>query len=148
MDTPILTVVSGLVGTLVGGSATVAAAWVTQRTLNRREIVRAEIAKREALYGEFIGECSRLLVDALTHTIEKAETMLPAYALLNRVRLCASAEVLAEGERLLMRITDQYFSKNLTLEHVREIVHSDDADPLRSFGEVCRAELLAMRDRL
>jgi hypothetical protein len=101
----------GLVGTLVGGSATVATAWVTQRTLNKRELIRIEMSKRETLYGEFIGECSRLLVDALTHTLEKPETLLPGYALLNRIRLCASPAVLAEGERLLRRITDQYFSQ-------------------------------------
>ena len=71
MDTPTISVLSGLVGSLIGGSATVATAWVTQRTLNRREVVRIEIGKRETLYGEFISECSRLLVDALTHTLER-----------------------------------------------------------------------------
>jgi tetrahydromethanopterin S-methyltransferase subunit D len=36
MDTPTISVLSGLVGSLIGGSATVATAWVTQRTVNRR----------------------------------------------------------------------------------------------------------------
>jgi hypothetical protein len=148
MDTPTITVLSGLVGSLIGGSATVATAWVTQRTLNKRELVRIEIGKRETLYGEFISECSRLLVDALTHTLEDPETLLPSYALLNRIRLSASQAVLEEGERLLKRITDQYFSKNLSLERVREMVVSENADPLHSFGEACRAELRTMRARL
>ena len=147
MDTSTITVISGLVGTLVGGSATVATAWVTQRTFNRRELIRVEMSKRETLYGEFIGECSRLLVDALTHTLENPETLLAGYALLNRIRLCASPAVLAEGERLLRRITDQYFSNNLTIDNVRSIVRSDDADPLFAFGEACRAELRLMRAR-
>jgi hypothetical protein len=147
VDTSTITVISGLVGTLVGGSATVATAWVTQRTFNRRELIRVEMSKRETLYGEFIGECSRLLVDALTHTLENPETLLAGYALLNRIRLCASPAVLAEGERLLRRITDQYFSNNLTIDNVRSIVRSDDADPLFAFGEACRAELRLMRAR-
>ena len=147
MDTSTISVISGLVGTLVGGSVTVATAWVTQRTFNKRELIRVEMSKRETLYGEFIGECSKLLVDALTHTLEKPETLLPAYALLNRIRLCASEAVLSEGERLLRRITDQYFSNNLTLDNVRSIVRSDDADPLLAFGEACRAELRSMRAR-
>jgi len=147
MDASTVTVISGLVGTLVGGSATVATAWVTQRTFNRRELIRVEMSKRETLYGEFIGECSRLLVDALTHTLENPETLLAGYALLNRIRLCASPAVLAEGERLLRRITDQYFSNNLTIDNVRSIVRSDDADPLFAFGEACRAELRLMRAR-
>jgi len=142
-----ISVISGLVGTLVGGSATVATAWVNQRTLNKRELVRIEMSKRETLYGEFIGECSRLLVDALTHTLEKPETLLSGYALLNRIRLCASPAVLAEAERLLRRITDQYFCNNLTLDSVRSIVRSEDADPLLAFGEACRSELRSMRAR-
>jgi hypothetical protein len=147
MDTAIVSVISGLVGTLIGGSATVATAWITQRTSNKRELIRIEMSKRETLYGEFIGECSRLLIDALTHTLEKTETLLPGYALLNRIRLCASPAVLQEGERLLRRIADQYFSNNLTLDNVRSIVHSADADPLLDFGEACRAELGSMRVR-
>jgi hypothetical protein len=145
MDAPTVTVLTSL---FVGGMATVASAWITQKTLNKRELIRGEVGKRETLYGEFIGECSRLLVDALTHTLEKPETLLSGYALLNRIRLCASAAVLAEAERLFTRITDQYFSQNLSLDRVREIVRSDDADPLHAFGEVCRAELRAMRAQL
>ena len=144
MDSGTVTVLSSLV---IGGSATVASAWVTQKTLNKRELIRVEAAKRETLYGEFISECSRLLVDALTHTLEKPETLLTGYALLNRIRLCASAQVLAEAERLFHRITDQYFSQNLSLDNVRDIVRSD-ADPLHAFGEACRAELGAMRAKL
>jgi len=144
MDAPTVTVLTSL---FVGGTATVASAWITQKTLNKRELIRVEVGKRETLYGEFIGECSRLLVDALTHTLEKPETLLSGYALLNRIRLCASPAVLAEGERLLRRITDQYFSNNLTIDNVRSIVRSDDADPLFAFGEACRAELRLMRAR-
>ena len=147
MDASTVSVISGLVGTLVGGSASVATAWVTQRTSNKRELIRADMSKREALYGEFIGECSRLLVDALTHTLEKTETLLPGYALLNRIRLCASPAVLQEGERLLRRIADQYFANNLTLDNVHSIMRSDDADPLLAFGKACRAELKSMRAR-
>jgi len=145
MDSSTVTVLTSL---LVGGSATVASAWVTQKTLNKRELIRVEVGKREALYGDFIGESSRLLVDALTHTLEKPETLLSGYALLNRIRLCASQPVLHEAERLFARITEQYFSQNLSIEHVREIVRSDDADPLHAFGEACRAELRAMRLQL
>jgi hypothetical protein len=49
---------------------------------------------------------------------------------------------------LLTRITDQYFSRNLTLEEMHALAHSEGTDPLRSFGEACRAELKAMRARV
>ena len=41
------TVEAELPGSLVGGSATVATAWITQRTLSKRELISAEIRKGE-----------------------------------------------------------------------------------------------------
>jgi hypothetical protein len=136
---------SAVLGSLVGGSASVATTWMAQKTLNRREVLREELRKREALYGEFIGECAKLFMDAFTHNLEKPESLLPVFALINRVRLCASREVLAEAERVLTRLTDQYFAKNLTVEELRELTHTEQADPLRDFGEACRAELKSLR---
>lgn len=148
MDTTIVTAMSGVLGSLVGGSATVATAWVTQKTLNKRELVREEMRKREALYGEFIGECAKLFMDAFTHTLEKPETLLPIYALINRIRLCASHSVLVEAEHLLTRLTEQYFSRNLTIEELRALPRNEDADPMKAFGEACRVELSSMRARI
>ena len=52
---------------------------------------------------------------AFGHTLDKPETLLPLYALINRIRRSASPAVLAEAERMLRRITEQYFSRNLTV---------------------------------
>lgn len=145
MDVTLVSAMSGVLGSLVGGSASVATTWIAQKTLSRREIAREDLRKREALYGEFIGECAKLFVEALTRTLDKPETLLPVYALINRIRLTASREVLAQAEQLLARITDQYFARNLTVEELRNMAHSEDADPLKAFGEACRAELKSMR---
>ena len=148
MENVITTAMVGVLGSLVGGSATVATAWLTHRTQTRREFIRLEMRKREMLYGEFIGVCAKLLLDAFTHGLDTPETLLPLYALTNRIRLAASPPVLVAAEQLLGRITDQYFSRNLTLEEMHALAHSEDADPLRAFGEACRAELKAMRARV
>jgi hypothetical protein len=145
MDISALSVTWGLMGSLVGGSATVATAWITQRTLNRRELIREETRKRETLYGEFIGECGKLLVDAFSNSLDEPAKLLPLYALINRIRLCASRRVLAEAERLLRHITDQYFASNLTVDEMRQLALSGQADPLEVFGEACRAELKSLR---
>jgi hypothetical protein len=144
MDTSSIGALSGVMGALVGGSASIATAWLTQRSQSLRELVRDEVQKREALYGEFVGECARLLMDAFTHGLERPETLLQAYALVNRIRLCASPAVLGEAERLMVRITDQYFDSNRTVDELRRLARSVEADPLRPFGEACRAELAAM----
>jgi hypothetical protein len=145
MDNAIVGALSGVLGSLVGGSATVATTWVTQRTLSKRELLLLEIRKRETLYGEFISECAKVLMDAFTHTLEQPDKLLPMYALINRIRLCASQPVLVEAERVLSRITEQYFSRNLTVEELRQLTRSHDADPLKAFGEACRVELKSVR---
>ena len=136
---------SAVLGSLVGGSASVMTTWLAQKTVSRREFAREELRKREALYGEFIGECAKLFMDAFTHNLEKPETLLPVFALINRIRLCASRKVLAEAERLLGRLSDQYYAKNLTVEELRKLAHTGQADPLSAFGEACRAELKTLR---
>jgi len=145
MDPAIVSSMAAVLGSLVGGSATVATAWITQRTLSKREVIGAEIRTRQTLYGEFIRECSKLVVDSFTHTLEKPETLLPAYEVLNRIRLCASDAVLAEAERILARITEQYSSPNLSVEEIRKLVQARGPDPLKSFGEACRIELKSIR---
>lgn len=147
-DTTLLTALSGLLGTLIGGSASVATTWVAHKTVSRRELMREEIRKRETLYGEFISECAKLLMESFTHSLEKPETMLAVLALINRIRLCASQTVLEQAERLLRRITDQYLSPNLTLDELHGLARSENTDLLREFAETCRAELVSIQARM
>jgi hypothetical protein len=48
------------------------------------------------------------VIDSFERALDTPETLLPAYELLNRIRLCASDAVLAEAEQVLQRITEQY----------------------------------------
>jgi hypothetical protein len=144
MEFSTITAVVAILGSVAGASATVATAWVTQRTASKRQLLQAEINARQALYGEFISECARLLMDAFVRSLEKPETLLPLYALVNRIRLCASPAVLGEAERLLGRIADQYFSRNLTVEEMRELARNHKSDPMLAFAAACRAEFESM----
>jgi hypothetical protein len=99
VDNAIVSAMAAVLGSLVGSSATVATAWVTQKTQSKRELIQEEMRRRETLYGEFVAECAKLLIDAFTHTLDKPDTLLPLYALINRIRLCASQLVLTEAER-------------------------------------------------
>lgn len=145
MDAAIVSGLAGVFGSLFGGSATVAAAWVTQRSLATRELVQEEVHKRESLYGEFVAECSKLLIDAISHSLERPETLVPLYGLLNRIRLSASDAVLLEAERITRTIAEQYFLPNRSVEELRGIAHSENADPLKPFAEACRIELKSLR---
>jgi hypothetical protein len=145
MDATIVSALSAVLGSLVGGSATVATTWVTQKTLSKREFIGEEIRHRETLYGEFIRECSKQVIASFDRTLDKPETLLSVYELINRIRLSASDAVLTEAEHVLQRIMEQYFAPNLSVEEVRALATSSTSDPLRAFGEACRAELKSMR---
>lgn len=144
MDAGIVSAMAAVLGSLVGGSATVATTWVTQRTLSKRNLISAEIRKRETLYGQFIGECSKLLIDSIGRTLDRPQTLVSAYELINRIRLCASDAVLVQADEVLRRITEQYFSPNLSVEEIRALTRSRSVDPLKPFGDACRVELQAM----
>lgn len=145
MDSTIVTALAGVFGSLVGGTATATAAWVSARTHSKRELVAAEMKKREALYGEFINECSERAIDSFERNLDRPEVFLKAYELLNRIRLCASPAVLEEAERAVAVIMEQYSASNLSLEEMRALLRQGgNADPLRQFAETCRSELKAL----
>jgi hypothetical protein len=143
MDATIVSALAAIFGSLSGGSASVAAAWIAQNTRNRRQAVRTELAKREALYGEFINECSKRVMDALERNLDKPQTLLSIYALLNRIRLCASDVVLGQALDLVKFIMEQYFAPNVSVEEFHERVHNGRIDPLKAFSEACRRELIS-----
>src|ERR1700682_3463391 len=100
MDSAIVPAMAGVLGSLVGGSATFATAWITQKAVNRRELTLREMRKRETLYGDVTADCANLVMNACPHTLNTPEKLLPLYAMLNRIRLSASHPVLAEAEHL------------------------------------------------
>lgn len=68
MDATIVPALTGIFGSLLGGSASMATAWVTQRTSNKRKEFRAELTRRETLYGQFINECAARALDSFENT--------------------------------------------------------------------------------
>lgn len=149
MDNTIVTALTGLVGSLLGGSASVATAWVTQRTSNKRKEFHDEFTRREALYGQFINECSAHALHSYEESLDKSEKLLSIYALLNRIRLCASDGVLNAAERALAAISEQYFKPNLSFDEMRALIREGaKADPLKPFAEASRVELKSMHTLL
>ena len=58
IDTAILTPISLFLGALVGGGASVCAAIYTQHCQNRVQRIASEVAKREAVYADFVMSAS------------------------------------------------------------------------------------------
>ena len=148
MDTPMITALAAASGSIVGAVVSGFIAWNTQRMQTVRELTQERLRERQALYGEFITEASRLVVDAVSHSLETTEKLVILYGILGRIRLVSSGKVLAEAEKCVREIVDLYESPNLTVEQVRASMDSDDFDPLKGFSSACRAELLRVAPAL
>jgi hypothetical protein len=147
MNSVMIPALAAIAGSLVGALGSAAGTWITARHQDRRDLLGKQIARREALYSDFIGESARLLVDAMQHNASDLQTMLPVYALLSRIRLSSSGPVLQEAEQVINAILSTYPQPNLTPEQIESRAVSGQ-DPLRQFSDTCRSELDSLQQRL
>jgi hypothetical protein len=138
---------SALGGSVIGALSSTVSAWIGQRHRERRELVAKSVSQLEQLYSDFINESARLLVDAVQHSLEDPSSLVKIYALISRIRLGASTEVIESGERLIAVIVKTYFEPKITSEEIRSAANEHD-DHLREFSTACRRELESLAQRL
>ena len=147
MNSVMVTALAAIAGSLVGALGSAVGTWITARHQDRRDLLGKQIARREELYSDFIGESARLLVDAMQHSASDLQRMLPVYALVSRIRLSSSEAVLQEAEQIIKTIVSTYPQPNLTAEQIESQAVSGH-DPLRQFSDICRTELDSMQRQL
>lgn len=136
-----------LLGSLVGALGSSVSTWITQRHADRRDLLARRVSFEHSCISEFITEGTRVLVDALENNFRDPNKLVPAYTLLNRIRLTSSGEVFASAEGLVREIVKNYSEPNLTPEQIRSKALNGN-DPLKQFSETSRAELDSMRGHL
>ena len=147
MNSGLIAGLAAISGSIVGAFGSVVGTWITTRHQDLRDLLAKQIVRREALYSDFITESARLLVDALEHNTSDPQKLIPAYALLSRIRLSSSSSVLAEAEEVIKTILNTYPQPNLTAEQI-EFRAANGEDPLRQFSNTCRTELESMQKQL
>ena len=147
MNSVMITAFAAIGGSLVGALGSAVGTWITARYQDRRDLLGKQIARREVLYSDFIGESARLLVDAMQHNSSDLQKMLPVYALASRIRLSSSEPVLREAERVIRAIVSTYPKANLTAEQI-EAQAGTGNDPLRPFSDTCRIELESLQRQM
>jgi hypothetical protein len=146
VDPAMLSATAALIGSLIGGVATLTASWMTQRLQLRIQARIHEAAKRESLYAEFIVEASRRLADAWSHHAESPEVIAGLYSAVQRMRLASSDEVVRLADRVICEVTEAYAAPDRTFDELRERIRGDEPpDALKDFGEACRVELRSVR---
>ena len=143
---------AAIMGALVGGLASLASTWVSERSRHKRDLLQREITKRETTYSDFINHASKLYVTSATHNLNDGEANLESelegavslYGIASRIRLFASDRVIQEAEAVLDLILNQFGAENISIEQLRK-KELNERDPLKAFSVSCRRELKALQ---
>lgn len=87
------------------------------------------------------------VANAIQHKAYDPNKLSPTYALLSRMRLSSSSDVLASAEQVIQHIFSTYSEPNLAPEEFQSRAAKRE-DPLREFSRICGAELEAMQKQL
>lgn len=141
LDIGYVSALFGIAGATVGGLTSLCTNWLTQHIQLRAASRSSASAYRMELFREFISEASRLYGDALGHQKDDVSDLVRLYALVARMRLIASADVLAAADDAMDMIIEAYLGPNMSLHEVRAFTRCGGPKFLLSFSECCRSEL-------
>jgi hypothetical protein len=140
----LLSTISALIGALIGGGASLAAAIYTQHCQGRLQRIAHEITKRERVYADFIMKASNLHLHAYVHddiALNGDEQRL--VGLINRMRLFAPHGVVEAAEAVLKAIIELSLKPGVELRELAKqaLSNNHNPDPTVAFSVVCQADL-------
>ncbi len=139
-----ISALAAIFGSLTGALASSVSTWITQRHHARGDLIAKNNFLREQLYSDFISASARAIVDAgvafAEHTFQDPNKLIPIYALLSRIRLSSSTDVIESAQRVVTTILNTYSKPDLTPEEIQTMAVKHN-DPLLDFSLICRREL-------
>jgi hypothetical protein len=146
MDAAYVSAFAALAGSALGALTSISTSWLSQYVQFKTRLQASALEARQELYRTFIEEASRTYAHALEHDAANLSNLVALYALVSRMRITASPEIVESAESVLQQIIDTYLAPNKTLSDVRASLGEDALmDPLRRFADVCRHELWALK---
>jgi hypothetical protein len=145
MDAGYVSALAALAGSAIGALTSLVTTWLAQHSQARASLRAQDRTRREALYGEFIREASKLFVDAFEHELDDPAKLLHLYAIVSTIRLFGRTRTIEEAERVMTRIGAAYFAPNKELRLFGDITRAGELDPLYTFSQTCREELKIAR---
>ena len=133
---------AALTGSIVGACASVTATLIGQRRQFRGARLAAELDEHEELYGRFVEKAVPLFVDAIERAGIDPGKLMRLYAIVARIRLTSSDEVLQAAEDVGKRLLEAYERppENTVAVLARYVKGDQGLDPLLEFTEACRRE--------
>jgi hypothetical protein len=84
---------------------------------------------------------------ALSQSLSNLDEIVAMYALVNRIRLFASASVLEAADAFVKKLVEKFDDESMSLDQIKSVALKQHADPLNDFALRCRAELREVYER-
>lgn len=147
LDATAITAAAAIGGSLVGGLASFATTYLTQRHQAHTTRMSKELDRREDLYIAFNELAAELMIDALDHTLDKPARLIGLITVTGRIRLNSSDAVLAAAEAVITTILTSYDRPAMDPRQVMK-APMDFVAPLVAFTLACRTERLELLRRI
>ena len=131
-----MSTMSALTGTIIGGATTFASGWLTRTTQFRAERAAEQRGKREELYGRFLDETIRL---GMSTGGNGAVDFVAIRAIYMRILLVASDDVVTLAQGIISGL------ENDATRKAGAGMAEDTRTRLDGFARACRRELKALR---
>jgi len=142
VDPAYLTGLAIFSGSLVGALTSLTSAWLTKQHEARHQRASETKLWRQRLYAQFIDEASKLHIDALVRDQAEASAMVGLYALLSKIRMTSTANIVESAEAVIRTILRTYSCPSKSSPELQDLIlNRKFVDPLLAFSEVCRDEL-------
>ncbi|CAN5277765.1 hypothetical protein BH11CYA1_BH11CYA1_10100 [soil metagenome] len=137
--------ISALLGSTIGGVASIIATFVTQDFLAKRAVVAREIVARERLYAQFIKEASNLYFDSLDGNLDNPGGLIPFFSLLGRIKITGNESVQAAAEGVAASIIESYKRPSISFSEMHQEMlerssRGEVDEPFKGFTDACRHE--------
>ena len=141
MDPAYFSAFAALAGSAIGGLTSLMTSWLVQRTQVKAQQSTQSVEKKQALYKDFLEESTRLYADAFEHDKAELSNLVGLYAMIGRMRVLSSPEVVENAEKIAELVVETYLGPNKAFRDVRHMLEDHAIDPFRDFSQACRDEL-------
>jgi len=143
VDSAYISALAALSGSVVGALGSIATTWLTATAQERTNRINQAMTRRQTLYGDFIEEAAKVYSHALTSNLDDVSNLMHLYAVMNKLRLFAPANVVARADDAMERIIETYQGPNINVRTELRANEARDLDVLRGFSEACRKDLVS-----
>lgn len=144
----LVTGVTAITGTLLGGLTSFATSYLTQGRQSQVDRILRELDRREDVYARFIERASELALDAVEHPLDDPKKLIGLSALVGRIRLASSRQVLEAAESVVDFLLETYSAPTRDVSELVQQAPRAFMAPLTEFTTACREEREKMLRRL